>query len=120
MATETDILLKEYETLRSEVIERLKTAFAHFGYFGAVVALAFPASEKVATSSHTPAILAGIGAAILVYISIINWLWVSRLASHLRKLEGDINQAIGKPVLSWEGKAQLISRWVLLPPKPYQ
>jgi hypothetical protein len=121
MASDTDILLKEYETLRAEVIERLKTAFSHLGYFGAVAVFAFPASDKVSEPWRTVAfILAMLGAVLLLYISVINWLWVGRIATHLRELEEDINHAAGKSLLSWEHTVKEISRWVLLPPRQYR
>ena len=119
MLTDTEILMIEYESLRSEVIERVKTAFSHLAFFGAVVAFAFQSSSG---SSVSPALLfwlALFGALFLLYISFINWCWVSRIANHLQVLEARINCANGKKLLSWEGKVERMSRWVLLPPKEY-
>lgn len=115
---DNEVLLKEYESLRSEVIERIKTAFAHLGYFGAVIAFAFPASDKLQANPNVALWLAIFGSAILAYISIINWLWVDRIADHLRLLEKQILGDNHKPLLTWEGKVALLSRWVLLPPRP--
>jgi hypothetical protein len=117
--TDVEILMKEYDSLRSEVIERVKTAFSHLAYLGAVVAFAF---QPVPNSAVSPKLLfsfALVGSAILLYISIINWYWVGRIANHLQLLEVKINKAHGKPVLSWEGKVKRMSRWVLLPPREY-
>lgn len=119
MPTDTEILMKEYDSLRSEVIERVKTAFSHLAFFGAVVAFAF---QSPSGSSVNPALLfwlALFGALFLLYISFINWCWVGRIASHLQVLETKINCISGKKLLSWEGKVEKMSRWVLLPPKEY-
>jgi hypothetical protein len=118
-----EIMIKEYESLRTEVLDRIKIAFSHLGYFGAVVAFAFPASEDLSGDERLIArVLAGAGATILVYISIINWFWVSRLADHLRFLEKEINShaKANTSLLSWEGVVKMITRWVLLPPKKYK
>lgn len=117
-----EIFVKEYELLKSEVLERIKIAFSHLGYFGAVVAFAFPAADKIVTGQQKFAIyLAAAGALILLYISIINWCWVGRLAKHLQWLEDEVNsRSAGKEkILLWEKIANEISRWVLLPPRPY-
>jgi hypothetical protein len=118
-----EIMIKEYESLRTEVLDRIKIAFSHMGYFGAVVAFAFPASEHLSVDERLIAqILAGAGAAILIYISIINWFLVGRLADHLCLLEKEINShaKANTSLLSWEGVVKTITRWVLLPPKKYQ
>ena len=117
--TDIEILMKEYESLRGEVVERVKTAFSHLAYFGAVVAFAFQPSASASVSPKILFSLALFGAIFLLYISVINWYWVGRIASHLRSLEVKINTAHGRPVLSWEGKVEKMSRWVLLPPKKY-
>jgi hypothetical protein len=122
--TTIEILLKEYDSLRAEVLERIKIAFSHLGYFGAVVAFAFPATDKLCEYERILAQgLAVFGAFLLAYISVINWFWVSRLASHLKQLEEKINNESisqgGSALLTWEGIVRKISRWVLLPPKQY-
>lgn len=115
-----EIMIKEYESLRKEVVDRITIAFSHLGYFGAVVAFAFPASKNVSGDEGFAQVLAVAGAVILLYISILNWIWVSRLADHLRVLEKEINRHAGTSLLSWEGVVKTITRWVLLPPKKHQ
>lgn len=119
MPTESEVLLKEYDTLRTEVIERVKTAFSHLAFFGAVIAFAFQPSEKGSISPCIAFWLAVCGAIILLYISVINWIWVGRIATHLQILEKKINNATGKSTLTWEAMAKKMSRWVLLPPRKY-
>jgi hypothetical protein len=63
--------------------------------------------------------LAGFGLVVLLLVSIINWIWVSRIADHLRILERQIASDGGECPLTWEGIAQTISRWVLVPPRKY-
>jgi hypothetical protein len=108
-----EIMIKEYESLRKEVLGRIKIAFSHLGYFGAVVAFGFPASKDVSGDEQLLAqVLVVAGAVILVYISILNWFWISRLADHLRFLEKEINRhaAADTPLLSWEGVVKTITR----------
>jgi len=119
MANELDILLMEYNSLRAEVIERVKTAFSHLAFFGAVVAFAFQLPDNQLVDHCIIIGLSVFGAVLLLYIAIINWTWVSRISSHLQHLERRINASAGKPLLTWEGTSATISRWVLLPPKPY-
>lgn len=119
MITDLEVLLKEYETLRAEVIERIKTAFSHLAFFGALAAFAFQLPEKAGVDPRITIGLAVFGTLFLLYISVINWIWVGRIASHLQYLECRINAVAGKPLLTWERKSEAISRWVLLPPKPY-
>ena len=119
MDNECEILVKEYESLRTEVIERIKTAFAHLAYFGAVIAFGFKSPEGNGVSQETLQWLAFFGATILLYISIINWFWVGRIADHLQVVENKINTICRKPILTWEQKVKKMSRWVLLPPRCY-
>ncbi|BDT68216.1 hypothetical protein os1_23980 [Comamonadaceae bacterium OS-1] len=119
--TPLDILLKEYETLRTEVLERIKIAFSHLGYFGAVMAFAFPASEGF-FSKHpgTALVLASLGAVLLLWISVLNWSWVGRIASHLQELELKINaQAGAQDLLTWEHIASRITTGPHWFPKRY-
>ena len=119
MMSDVEILMKEYDSLRSEVIERVKTAFSHLAFFGAIVAFAFQSPTGSSVNPKLLFWLAIFGALFVLYISVINWFWVGRIASHLQVLETKINHINGKPMLSWEGKVEKMSRWVLLPPRKY-
>src|SRR5437868_15253961 len=109
MPSEIEILLKEYDTLRTEVIERVKIAFSHLAFFGAVIAFAFQASEKAFISPVAVAGFAAAGAAILLYISIIIWCWVGRISSHLQGLDKKISDLTGKPILTWKSQVKNMS-----------
>lgn len=113
-----NILLKEYDTLRSEVLERIKIAFSHLAYFGAVVAFALPASKDIPCWQRLVAIaLAAIGGVILLYTSFLNWSWVGKLAQHLQGLEVKINElADAGELLTWERHAEEKSRGPHRPP----
>lgn len=119
MASDLDILLKEYDSLRAEVVERVRTAFSHLAFFGAVAAFAFQLPASSPLNQNLVLGLSAFGTLFLLYISVINWIWVNRIASHLRHLESKINSISKKKLLTWESKSYAISRWVLLPPKPY-
>lgn len=119
MPSEIELLLKEYDSLRTEVLDRVRTAFSHLAFFGAVVAFAFQTSEKSWLCPWLAFFLAVLGATILLYISYINWCWVERIATHLQILEKKINYLAGKPTLTWESKVEKMSRWALFPPRKY-
>ena len=48
-----EVMLKEHASLRDEIKERLKTAFTHFAYAGAIAAFALPAADKVSECNGT-------------------------------------------------------------------
>ncbi len=118
MATQNEILIKEYESLRTEVVDRVGVAFTQLGYFGTVVAFAFPATKSTGFDPWAIG-LAVLGMVLLLLVSITNWVWVSRIADHLRVLEGKITDDGGELPLKWERIAKKISLWVLIPPKKY-
>ena len=45
-----DILFKEYDSLRAEVIDRMKLTFSHLGYLGAIAVFAIPVSKSGAVT----------------------------------------------------------------------
>lgn len=121
MTTDLDVLLKEYDSLRAEVGGRINTAFSHLAFFGALAAFALKVPDcSTGFYLWATVILASLGSLFLLWIAVINWMWVGRIASHLQVLEDKINTAAGgKPLLTWEKKAKEISRSFLLPPKQY-
>jgi hypothetical protein len=119
-----DILLREYETLRAEILERLKLAFQQLGWAGALIAFAIPLAT-FDLSSRLPAVLfwlkvgfAGVGVLVLVWLSVLNWLWAQSCADQLRRIEQEVSEHCGGAnLLSWQRRAEQLTRWILLPPR---
>lgn len=116
-----DILMKEYEHLKDEIKERLKVAFSHVAYAGAIAAFAIPAAEKVA--GWIPYLLllviAGAGLFGLGWVAFLNMRWVQHCGQYLRKIEEKINAHFGTEVLGWEGYSSELqaSMRFYLPPR---
>ena len=116
-----EILLKEHALLRDEIKERLKTAFSHVAYVGAIVAFALPASGKISDGYSTLAlILAAVGAFVLGWIAFLNMRWVQHCGAYVKHIEDRVNLHFGHKVLGWEAYASDVQRklWFLLPPDP--
>ncbi|HLI62850.1 MAG TPA: hypothetical protein VKV05_05590 [Terriglobales bacterium] len=103
-----EILFKEYDTLRAEIISRtnnavqLGTAFAALG-FGIVT---WSVSRSTITTLRGVATLAGVILALVVFYVILNqWLVqldIDNAAARLRELESQINRLCGAELLRWE------------------
>jgi hypothetical protein len=119
-----DILMREYETLRAEILERLKLAFQQLGWAGAVIAFAIPLAASDFSSASTAWVswlkvgFAVFGVLLLVWLSVLNWLWLGNCADQLRRIEEQVGKHTGIPgILTWERRASQLTRWTLLPPK---
>jgi hypothetical protein len=111
-----DILMKGYDTLRVEILDRMKTAFSHLGYAGALIAFAIPLG-KDATLGYW---LAGAcGFVVLLWISWVNWSWLRNCAAHLRRIESQMDDFY-PGLLSWETRSAKLATRILLPPKSYE
>ena len=124
-----EILLKEYDTLRTEIQERLKVAFSHVAYAGAVVAFAVPAADKVAAAypANTnaliyilPVSLAALGFLMLIWVAVLNMRWVQHCGFQIRKIEDRVNKYFHLPVLGWENYGETVkaSSFFLIPKPP--
>lgn len=124
-----EILLKEYDTLRSEIQERLKIAFSHVAYAGAIIAFAVPAADKIATAypASTSLViyalavsLAILAFAMLIWVAILNMRWVQHCGAQIRTIEDKINVYFHPPVLSWENYGETVkaSSFILIPKAP--
>lgn len=98
-------LFKEYDTLREEILLRVRTRFELLGFLA--VAAGFLLSD--AGGGTRVALAAGaaiVGAAV--------WLWlrlaIARCAYHLATTERRINEMLGEEVLTWE-RAQSTRSW---------
>ena len=94
-----EILLKEYDTLRQEIISRTNNRFAITGFFGAVSLFA------VTKEGLDPFWRWAIVVAPLVILSVL-WLWIKvaiDLCAHrIVGLERRINELAGDTLLEWE------------------
>jgi|tagenome__1003787_1003787.scaffolds.fasta_scaffold20041473_3 hypothetical protein len=113
---QVETLLKEYDTLRSEIQERLKIAYSHLGYAGAIVAFGATFLEK---ADWKYIAIGAVGLLLMVWISILNWTWLAKCAEQLRVLESRINGYASNvpPLLTWEDTAQKLSRGPLQLPR---
>jgi len=122
-----DVLLKEYESLREEIKERLKIAFSHVAYAGAIVAFGIPAADKIASAlpGTTPAFIFAVpaavvvlGAILLLWVAWLNMRWVQHCGTYIQGIESRVNEHFGTTVLGWEQYAGSVqARLFLLIPK---
>jgi hypothetical protein len=93
------ILLKEYDSLRAEILQRIGHRFAFLGLFGAVGAYAFFAAKNL--SAHQTAVLT------ISAIALFGVWWrlgnlIARCSKRLAEIEKAINSLAGEPLLRWE------------------
>ena len=94
------ILLHEYDSLRSEVVQRYIGAF-QLGVGGSTALAAFGA-WRLLVNDYTSIVLVALGFVVLAFV-----IWqmerdTRRIAAHLRLLEADINKRAGEQLLTWE------------------
>jgi hypothetical protein len=115
-------LLQEYSNLRDEIKERLKTAFSHVAYAGAIAAFAIPAADKVSgwSPSFFPIALAYLGLLALAWVAFLNMRWVQHCGEYIRRIEERVNLHYGEKVMGWEGYASEVqaSLWFFIPCAP--
>jgi len=94
-----DILMREYETLRTELLQRINQRFACIGLSGAVLAYGFFKVER-----HTMASVL----IVIVAISIVGVICfhfgrlIHQLALRILEIEQRINSLLGDELLVWE------------------
>lgn len=98
-----DILLKEYDTLRSKILVRINLSFAFLGLIGAVIFYMFIGNEK------------NIAANIWVHIAVLffpfcTWFYIGfligTLSEKISAIEQKVNLLAGEERLSWERKSR--------------
>jgi hypothetical protein len=96
----TNILLSEYNSLRTEVNERISNAFQVAAISVTGLALCF--QIQMADSTRVNALLiVGIGAAFLLWIIFHNFL---NAGLRVQELERDINKRASEKLLIWENE----------------
>jgi len=119
-----EVMLKEYDTLRSEIDMRIKTAFSHIGYIAAVAAFILPILLKDGAhiidrwDNRLALGSAIVGVILLALIALTNFRWVQECAFRIRQIEVRINAHFGETILHWQHHAESVKAlFVLLPPK---
>jgi hypothetical protein len=100
--TETEkiqILLKEYETLRAEVVQRFNHRFHFLTIIGGLGAFIFFKADKISYLQISAVVLAAISV-------IVVWFWIgdviARCSRRISELERKINEIAGEDLLMWE------------------
>jgi len=62
--------------------------------------------------------IAGAGLLLLIWISILNWLWLSKCAAHVRMIEQQMDE-FAPDCVNWERTAAKLTIWTLLPPRKH-
>lgn len=92
-----NVILKEYETLRNEILNRTRARLQLLVLVGAVMPLV------VGFEATAQTIAAGVTAMI---IGITVWFWlgfnIKRCAERLREIEAEVNALVGQDLLKWE------------------
>jgi hypothetical protein len=103
-----ELRMKEYESLRSEVVQRIGTRQQLAGYAGAATAIAATLGSDL-----------GLWRILIVgLVLLVAYLYlrdsndgIQRLGSHLRLIEEDVNElardAYGREILTWESRRQV-------------
>ncbi|MEN2394534.1 hypothetical protein [Pseudomonas halotolerans] len=117
-----DIKLKEYDHLKNEIQNRLRTAFSHVAFAGAIIAFAIPSAERALPYQGWALLLAIIGTLALCWVATLNMYWVQHLGNYLKNLEEELNNSFNPrvTVLGWETYASDVQarKWFLLPSSP--
>jgi len=94
-----EILLKEYESLRSHILQRLQNRFQFLALSSVIATFAF-INMKEPTILHICTLIAG-GLFLLAL-----WYWlgriVVRISLHVSEIERRINELAGEELLTWE------------------
>lgn len=99
-----EIIMKEHAALREEIRDRLKIAFSHVAYAGAVGAFAIPLALKVpGACGWILALLAALLAlAALSWVALLNMRWVQHAGAYIRWIEARVAHQFGEQILGWE------------------
>jgi hypothetical protein len=103
-ALKIEILLREYDTLREEVMRRYDAQFQTIGMMAVVLVGLLAALAAGISGAIIAALVAG---AFVVFIFLLLWADhdITKAAERLRELEGEINRRAGERLLRWETNA---------------
>lgn len=102
--TKINILLKEYDTLRAEMLQRMNGRFAIVGLLGALLVLVISKGEWQPTGWKLDArwLVAVLGASILAGIFWRFGTLIRKLGTRVSKVEQRVNQLAQEDLLAWE------------------
>lgn len=102
-----DVLLREYDTLRTEILARVRTRFELLGFLAVITTIV--ASQEV--SGSTRAWLALSAGAVTLTV----WGWfasgIKRCATRILRIEERVNAIMGEVLLAWETSQPRGSWW---------
>ena len=101
-----DVLLREYDTLRQEIISRTNNRFAIGGYLGAIVVFFCSQSQFSALVRWCVALGALVGLLLLWFM--IGYL-IEQAASRIAEVESTVNAILGEELLVYESRNR--RRW---------
>lgn len=112
-----EILLREYDGLRSEITSRISDRWAITGYVVAAVGLVAALSEYSAMAVIVIALAAALG---LLGLWAACWMLIKRAALRILEIEGYVNAIVGEELLVWETRlaAGRNKSWHVKPWKP--
>lgn len=93
------VLLKEYDALRAEIMQRISHRFAFLGLFGGVGAYAFFAAKDMSTYQTVVLMISAL-ALFGVWWQLGNL--IARCSNRIAEIEETINSLAGEPLLRWE------------------
>lgn len=93
------ILLKEYDTLRAEILQRIGHRFAFLGLTGALGIYAFFAAKEL-TIYQTAVLTISALALFGVWFQLGNL--IARCSKRIAEIEKAVNSIVGEDLLKWE------------------
>ena len=93
------ILLKEYDALRAEILQRISHRFSFLGLTGAVGGYAFFVAKDLSTY-QTVVLMMGTLALFGVWWQLGNL--IARCSHRISEIEKTVNSIAGEPLLTWE------------------
>ena len=93
------ILLKEYDSLRAEILQRIGHRFSFLGLTGAVGGYAFFVAKNLSTY-QTVVLMIGTIALLGVWWQLGNL--IARCSHRIAEIEKTVNSFAGEPLLTWE------------------
>lgn len=94
-----EILLKEYDTLRAEMLQRFDNRFQFIVIIGAIGAYAFLKGKKLPWNQVLIVIFASVSV-------IVIWFWIGYIAAtqsrRISEIEKQVNKLAGQELMQWE------------------
>jgi hypothetical protein len=111
-----EVMLHEYDTLRTEILNRINNRFTVVSIFFAIVGFSIATTHLVNVLIIVPA-----GTAALYFIWRTIGAWIEHCSRHIASLERRINTEAGQTLLSWETRMRSESTHLpMLPVTPPQ